>query len=105
VDYRMLADAGLDFLIYQAYPQAWGEYLLVEYQSRFDANANVKNLITVKSALDGTNARVLYTLELGDSVERWRAEPERTRAQMEALDRLADGRFLVWGNDLIARRP
>jgi hypothetical protein len=105
VDYRMLADAGLDFLIYQAYPQAWGEYLLVEYQSRFDANANVKNLITVKSALDGTSARVLYTLELGDSVERWRAEPERTRAQMEALDRLADGRFLVWGNDLIARRP
>ncbi len=104
VDYRMLADAGLDLLIYQSYPQAWGGYLLVEYQSRFDLTANVKNLTTVRDTLSGTNIKVLYTLELGDSVERWRAEPERTRAQMDALDRLADGRFLVWGNDLIARR-
>jgi len=104
VDYRMLADAGLDVLIYQSYPQAWGEYLLIEYQSRFDLNANVKNLMTVRDALAGTDVKVLYTLELGDSVERWRAAPDRTRAQMAALDPLADGRFLVWGNDIIARR-
>ena len=104
VDYRMLADAGLDVLIYQSYPQAWGEYLLIEYQSRFDLNANVKNLMTVRDALAGTDVKVLYTVELGDSVERWRAAPDRTRAQMAALDPLADGRFLVWGNDIIARR-
>jgi hypothetical protein len=103
IDYRKLADAGLDILIYQSYPQAWGKYLLEEYQSRFDLSANVRNLVTVKAALAGTQTRMFYTLELGDSVERWRAEPEGTRAQMDALDRLTDGRFLVWGNDIIAR--
>jgi hypothetical protein len=105
VDYRRLGDAGLDVLIYQSYPQAWGRYLLMEYRSRFDLQANVRNLATVKDALAGTNVKVFYTLELGDSVERWRAEPERTRAQMGMLDGLADGRFLVWGNDIIAQRP
>ena len=79
--------------------------MLMEYRSRFDLQANVRNLATVKDALAGTNVKVFYTLELGDSVERWRAEPERTRAQMGMLDGLADGRFLVWGNDIIAQRP
>jgi len=44
---------------------------------------------------------VLYTVELGDSVERWWADPAATVEQMRALDPLAGGRFLVWANDLV----
>ncbi len=103
VDYRKLFDAGLDILVYQSYPQAWGGFWLENYGSRFDLNANVANLSTVKSALAGTHGQILYTLELGDSVERWPIEPERTREQMEKLDPLVDGRFLVWANDVLAQ--
>ncbi|HLW46549.1 MAG TPA: hypothetical protein VKW09_02140 [bacterium] len=102
-DYRALADAGLDILIYQFYPQAWAGFWLESYRSRFDLAANLRNLPTVTAALAGTNTRVLYTLELGDSVERWWADPRRTMEQMTSLDPLAGGRFLVWANDLIAQ--
>lgn len=101
-DYSELADAGLDILVYQSYPQAWGRFWLENYRGRFDLAANVTNLSTVKSALAGMAVRVLYTLELGDSVERWTVEPDRTREQMEKLDLRADGRFLVWANDVLA---
>lgn len=103
VGYRRLADAGLDILVYQSYPQAWGRYWLEAYRRRFNLAANVKNLTTVRTALKGTAAQVFYTLEIGDSVERWRAEPALTRKQAGTLDPLADGRFLVWANDVLAR--
>jgi hypothetical protein len=102
VDYRELVDAGLDILVYQSYPQAWGDFWLENYRGRFDLKSNTVNLTTVISALAGTHARVLYTLELGDSVERWPVAPDRTWAQMETLDPLAAGRFLVWANDVLA---
>jgi hypothetical protein len=102
VDYRELARAGLDYLIFQAYPQAWGEYWLSAYADRFDLDSLAINLKTVKSALHGTDTKVFYSVELGDSVEKWWAEPEKTKRQMEKLDPLADGRFLVWANDLFA---
>ncbi len=102
-DYRALAGAGLDVLVYQSYPQAWAGFWLESYRSRFDLAANVRNLATVTAAVAGTKLRVLYTLELGDSVERWWADPAGTAAQMHALDPLAGGRFLVWANDLVAR--
>lgn len=104
VDYRDLAAAGLDVLVYQSYPQAWAGFWLEAYRSRFDLAANIRNIATVRSAADGTGLRILYTLELGDSVERWRAEPARTMEQVNALDPLAGGRFLVWANDLLAQR-
>jgi hypothetical protein len=103
VDYGELARAGLDVLVYQSYPQAWAGFWLESYRSRFDLAANIRNIPTVTAAVAGTAARVLYTLELGDSVERWWADPARTEAQMHALDPLAGGRFLVWANDLMAR--
>lgn len=103
VDYRELAAAGLDVLVYQSYPQAWAGFWLEAYRSRFDLAANLRNLSTVASCVGGTGMRVLYTLELGDSVERWWADPARTTEQMDALDPLAGGRFLVWANDLVAR--
>jgi hypothetical protein len=103
VDYRELAAAGLDVLVYQAYPQAWAGFWLEAYRSRFDLAANIRNIATITSSAAGTGMRVLYTLELGDSVERWWADSARTTEQMDALDPLAGGRFLVWANDLVAR--
>lgn len=103
VDYRELAGAGLDVLVYQSYPQAWAGFWLETYRSRFDLSANIQNITAVKSVVAGTGLRVLYTLELGDSVERWSADATRTEEQMAALDPLAGGRFLVWANDLVAR--
>ncbi len=93
VDYRELAQAGLDFLIYQSYPQAWGNYWLTGYRERFDLKSNMRNLATVKAALADTHEQLFSTLELGDSVEKWAAQ----------LDPIADGRFLVWANDLFAQ--
>ena len=102
VDYRALAGAGLDVLIYQSYPQAWAGFWLESYRNRFDLAANTRNIATVTAAVLGTGTRVLYTVELGDSVERWWGEPRRTVEQMAALDPLAGGRFLVWANDAVA---
>ena len=102
VDYRDLAGAGLDVLVYQSYPQAWAGFWLDTYRTRFDLAANVRNIATVTAAVAGTGTRVLYTVELGDSVERWWADPAATVEQMRALDPLAGGRFLVWANDLVA---
>lgn len=102
VDYRLLALAGLDILVYQAYPQAWAKHWLDEYASRFDLGANVAHITSVRAALMGPPPQVLYTLEIGDSIERWQAEPAPMRAQMTTLDPLSDGRFLVWANDVFA---
>jgi hypothetical protein len=104
VDYRELAGAGLDVLVYQSYPQAWAGFWLESYRTRFDLAANIRNIATVIEVVAGTTLRVLYTLELGDSVERWRADSSRTMQQMKALDPLAAGRFLVWANDLVSGR-
>jgi hypothetical protein len=104
-DYRALAEAGLDVLVYQSYPQAWAGFWLDTYRARFDLAANVRNIATVTAAVSGTGLRVVYTVELGDSVERWWADAADTAAQMRALDPLAGGRFLVWANDLIAAVP
>ena len=101
-DYRALAGAGLDILVYQSYPQAWAGFWLESYRGRFDLAANIRNIATVAEIAAATSLRVLYTLELGDSVERWWAEPRRTIEQVRALDPLAGGRFLVWANDLVA---
>lgn len=102
-DYRALARAGLDVLVYQSYPQAWAGYWLESYKSRFDLAANLQNIQTVTAAVAGAATRVLYTLELGDSVERWWAKPGDTMEQLTVLDPFAGGRFLVWANDLIAQ--
>lgn len=101
-DYRVLADAGLDVLIFQSYPHAWGDYWLAAYRSRFDLEASAKNLATVKAAVSGTRAQLIYTLELNDSVEGWAADPGGPEAQAAALDPMADGRLLVWANDVLA---
>jgi hypothetical protein len=105
IDYKEVAQAGLDVLVYQSYPQAWGEYWLSRFADRYDLSANLINIKTVRKALAGTKTKILYTVELGDSVEQWWGNPDRTAKQIELLDPLSDGRFLVWGNDLFAALP
>lgn len=101
-DYRALAEAGLDILVFQSYPHAWGDYWLAAHRSRFDLASSARNLAAVKTLLSGTGTRVFYTLELSDSVEGWVAAPEGPARQAAALDPIADGRFLVWANDVFA---
>jgi hypothetical protein len=103
-DYRLFSQAGLDYLVFQSYPQAWGEYWLARYKQMFDLAAAQKNLVSVVDSLKGTPTKILYTVELGDSVEGWQADPEKTRLQVQALDQIVHGRFLVWANDLFAQR-
>ncbi|HEV2356845.1 MAG TPA: hypothetical protein VGZ23_04430 [bacterium] len=86
--------------VYQSYPQARAGFWPESYRRRFDLAPNIHDIPTVRAAAAGL--RVLYTFELGDSVERWWADPERTVEQVSVLDPLAGGRFLVWANDLVA---
>ncbi|MBI4279834.1 MAG: hypothetical protein HY660_15395 [Armatimonadetes bacterium] len=104
VDYAEVAAVGLDYLVYQSYPQAWGEYWLRDRAERFDLAACDRNLRSVRRALHGSACRLIYSVELEDSVEGWRADPDKTRRQMAAHDPVAGGRFLVWANDVLARR-
>jgi hypothetical protein len=104
-DYRQLAAAGLDILVYQSYPEAWGRHWLETYAPRFDLAASVRQLPTVRQALRGTATRLFYTLEISDAVERWMARTEAIHAQIEALDPLADGRLLVWANEVVSALP
>jgi len=105
VDYGDLARAGLDILVYQSYPQAWGDYWLGAYPDRFDLRASAEHLATITPVVSGGGTRMLYTVELGDSVEQWVANPGDTRRQIARLDPMAGGRFLVWANDLFAHLP
>ncbi len=101
-DYRALAEAGLDVLVFQSYPHAWGDYWLVRSRDRFDLDASARNLATVRAAVSGTPAQIFYTLELSDSVEGWAADPGGLEVQAAAFDSMADGRLLVWANDVLA---
>lgn len=101
-DLKLLAKAGLDVLVFQSYPTAWGEYFRIS--GKTDLIQEVANFPSVKEALLGTSTHLYYSLELGDSVEGWWPSWEATRLQMESFrKRKADGKFLVWGNDSLGR--
>jgi len=101
-DYKLFSQAGLDYLVFQSYPQAWGEYWFSRRQEKFSLAASRKNLESVSRALKDTATQILYTVELNDRIEGWQADRQKTQFQIETLDRLASGRFLVWANDLLA---
>ncbi|MFN7088680.1 MAG: hypothetical protein ACK4NX_02605, partial [Candidatus Paceibacteria bacterium] len=84
-------------------PQAWGEYWLARYRDIYNLDNLERNLASIKKALSGTNTKILYSLELNDSVEGWRGELQKTRKQAKLHDPISDGRFLVWANDLFAQ--
>jgi hypothetical protein len=99
-DYRLLATAGLDTLVFQSYPTAWAYYFKVAGKTGLDQD--LVNFKSVRTATTDTNLEVYYSLELGDSIEGWWPKHKTTRNQMAGFATVADGKFLVWGNDLIA---
>lgn len=101
-DYKSQALAGLDFLVVQTYPYAWGEFWLRD-KNGFDFASARDHLRRVKQSLLGAHTRVFYTLEVGDSVEGWHAPREHTLRQQEEFDTLSDGKMIVWGNEMIAK--
>ncbi|MDP2909618.1 MAG: hypothetical protein Q8N69_00920 [bacterium] len=98
-DYNLLAKAGLDVLGFQSY-SAWSEYLKVP--RKYGLYQDMVNMATVETNLSGTPTQLYYSLEMGDSVEGWHPLHRTTRRQMKILDPIADGRLLVWANELFA---
>ncbi|MFA5076643.1 MAG: hypothetical protein WC480_04500 [Patescibacteria group bacterium] len=101
-DYLSQADGGLDYLVVQTYPTAWGKFWLKKFPG-FDFKSCLKNLERTKELLKNTNCRVLYTLEISDSVEEWQGEARTTHKQLQKFRHHSDGKVLVWANELIAR--
>lgn len=102
-DYKSQAYAGLDYLVVQTYPHAWGEYWLSD-KPGFDFVSAKDHLKRITNLLRGTRTKVLYTLELGDSVEKWHAPRDATLQQQQEFDQIAGGKMLVWANDIFAKR-
>lgn len=100
-DYRGQAYGGLDALVVQTYPHAFGEYWLKKYHG-FDFASALDHLKRVKQTVRGTHCRVLYTLEVGDAIEGWHTDREAALHQQEEFDRVADGKLIVWANQMIA---
>ena len=114
VDYRAIAEAGLDVLVFQSYDYAWGPLGPFGF-----LNITKKDLATNLAALLRTRAHVGYdtrmqivvTVETEDEVETWNAPVAHTLGEAYALGnavaydgkawrRAADGAFIVWGNSV-----
>lgn len=114
VDYRGIAKAGLDILIFQAYDYAWGP--LGPFGSlnivRKDLETNLQALLRVRAHVGhDTSMQVLVTVETEDEVETWNAPVAHTLGELyhygNALShdgtdwrRATDGAFVVWGNSV-----
>lgn len=109
VDYRALAGAGLDVLVFQTYDYAWGPRGPFKPPHK-DLETNLAALLATKAYVAGTRLRVVFTTETGDSVERWDAPTAHTLGEVYAYGsaRLAergawrtavDGTFVVWANE------
>ncbi len=100
-DYKLLADAGLDVLVFQSYPTAWGQYFRISGKN--DLRQDLEDFLSVRQILMGKRTRVYYSLEMGDNVEGWWPSYKAAHLQMKLFQKKADGKFLVWGNDVISR--
>ncbi len=98
-DYFNQAQAGLDYLIVQTYPTAWGRKWLKKFKG-FDFKSCLNNLKATKEKLAKTNCQVFYTLEMGDNIEDWKPKTRITKKQLKYFQKYADGKFLVWANNL-----
>lgn len=101
-DYLAQAESGLDYLIVQTYPTAWGKKWLKNFPG-FDFDSCLNNLKATKNKLKNTNCKVIYTLEIGDTVEGWKSSYWTTKKQLKHFNNHADGKLLVWANDLFSK--
>lgn len=102
-DYKAEAEAGLDYLVVQTYPVAFGQFW--EYGNKgFDLASCLDHFQKTKEALKDTNCQAIYTLELGDAVEGWYASKNDTISQLLAFQNIASGKLLVWANKIFANK-
>ena len=116
VDYRGIAESGLDIMVFQAYDYAWGPlgpfgFLHI---ARKDNATNLAALLRTRAAIGhDTSMRLVVTVETEDEVEGWDAPACHTLGELHALGhavsydgerwrRAADGAFVVWGNSVPA---
>lgn len=114
VDYRDLAEAGLDVLVFQTYDWAWGPHGPLDPVPHKDAATNQLALLLTRGHVGhDTGMRIVFTTETNDSVEGWKAPVDRTVEEIAAYagarsydgDRwrpVADGTLVVWANDVPA---
>jgi hypothetical protein len=98
-DYLAQAEVGLHNLIVQTYPCAWGKKWLKNFKG-FDFKSCEKNLKATKEKLKKTKCKTFYTLEMGDNVEGWQPKKRITKKQLKHFKNIADGKLIVWANNL-----
>ena len=99
-DYRLLAASGLDVLVFQSYPIAWARYFKVPGKKGLAQDS--ANIRTLNRGMQGMNVRIYFTLEVGDPVEGWAVTKNNISRQVNAFQENADGKLIVWANDLLA---
>lgn len=114
VDYRAIAEAGLDVLVFQTYDYAWGPLGPFGFLgiTRKDLATNLHALLLARAHVGhDTGMRIVVTVETEDEVERWDAPLAHTLGEAYAYGaatshdgqrwrRAADGAFVVWGNSV-----
>lgn len=98
-DYVGQAQAGLNHLVVQTYPYAWGKKWLKNF-SGFDFRSCQKNLKATKDKLKKTKCKIFYTLEMWDNIENWQPKKRITKKQLKYFKNHADGKLIVWANNL-----
>lgn len=116
VDYRAIAEAGLDILVFQAYDYAWGPlgpfgFLHI---TKKDLATNLRALLRTRAHVGhDTNMQIVLTVETEDEVEGWNSPLAHTLGELHAYGHAAsfdgaswrralDGAFVVWGNSVPA---
>ena len=116
VDYRAIAEAGLDLLIFQAYDYAWGPLGPFGdlHIAKKDLDTNLRALLKTRAHVGyDTRMKIVVTVETEDEVETWNAPISHTLGEAYAYGhaaawsgrdwrRAADGAFIVWGNSVPA---
>ena len=117
VDYRGIAEAGLDILVFQGYDYAWGPLGPFGFLNitRKDLATNLQALLLARAHVGhDTRMKIVVTVETEDEVEGWNSPLSHTLGEAYAYGaaashdgrgwrRAADGAFIVWGNSV--QRP
>jgi len=109
IDYKAIANAGLDYLVFQTYDYAWGPYKF-DILSK-DITTNLFELLCTKAYIGKTRTKLLFTTEVGDRVEGWKSPIAHTLGETytyanttffdgERKRSCVDGTLMVWGNFL-----
>ncbi|HWG89430.1 MAG TPA: hypothetical protein VNZ52_01140 [Candidatus Thermoplasmatota archaeon] len=116
VDYRGIAEAGLDYLVFQTYDFAWGDLGPFGFlaMKKKDLQTNLEALLATRAHVGhDIPMKILFTAETNDSVEHWDSPMPHTLGEAYAYAGarsftgrkwvpVVDGAFIVWGSDMPA---